>query len=106
MEITSRRQATLENGLCLATTLDGANLTVYVILGDADLEAIAGIVPPELVEAGANIHAAGVDDTSQAQEQIDQVLENVNPDDVVVFFCADEHCFGAALDLLGLPVDD
>ncbi|WP_144633459.1 hypothetical protein [Bordetella genomosp. 13] len=106
MDILSRRQATLEHGLCLETTLDGAVLTVYVMLGDADLESIPAIVPPELVEAGAAIHAAGVDDVDQAQEQIDQVLENVSPGDVAVFFCADENSFGAALDLLGLPIDD
>lgn len=106
MDILSRRQATLEHGLCLQTTLDGANLTVYVMLGDADLESIPAIVPPELVEAGAAIHAAGIDDIDQAQDQIDQVLENVSPGDIVVFFCTDENSFGAALDLLGLPIDD
>jgi len=106
MEITSRRQATLEHGLCLETTLDGATLTVYAILGEPDLEAIPGIVPRALVEAGADIHAAAVQGTGDAQEQIDQVLENVNPGDVVVFFCDSEDSYGAALDLLGLPVDD
>ena len=29
----------------------------------------------------------------------------MNPGDVAVFFCADGDCYGAALDLLGLPVD-
>ncbi|CPM75447.1 hypothetical protein FR5810_02657 [Bordetella pertussis] len=38
--------------------------------------------------------------------EIDQVIENMNPGDVAVFFCADGDCYGAALDLLGLPVDE
>jgi hypothetical protein len=105
MEISSIRQSTLENGLCLATTLDGASLTIYVMLGEPDLEAIPAIVPRALVEEGASIHAAAIDDAPQAQEQIDSVLENVDPGDVIVFFCPDHDCWGAALDLLGLPVD-
>lgn len=106
MNITSRRQTTFENGMSLATTLDGEPLTVYVMLGEPDLEIIPRIVPLALVEAGAEIHAAVVDDHDEAQEQIDSVLDNVNSGDAVVFFCADESCLGAALDLLGLPVDD
>jgi hypothetical protein len=103
LQIVSTRQATLENGLCLAVTLDGAGLTAYVMLGEPDLESIAGIVPRALVEEGAAIHAAAVDDLTQAQEQIDAVLDNADPGDVIVFFCADADCWGAALDLLGLP---
>ena len=53
-----------------------------------DLNAIADIVPPEKVEAGADIHAANVDNVDNAQEQIDQVLENMNPGDVAVFLCS------------------
>ncbi|SUV87987.1 Uncharacterised protein [Bordetella pertussis] len=55
---------------------------------------------------GADIHAAAVDSVDGAQMEIDQVIENMNPGDVAVFFCADGDCYGAALDLLGLPVDE
>ena len=92
--------------MSLSTTIDGESLTLYVVLGEPDLEIIPRIVPEALVEAGADIHAAAVDDFDRAQGQIDDVLDNVNPGDVVVFFCLDENCYNAALDLLGLPVDD
>lgn len=90
----------------LSTVIDGQPLTVYVVAGEPDLEIIPRIVPEALVEAGAEIHAALVDAFDQAQSQIDDMLDNVNPGDVVVFFCSDEDCYNAALDLLGLPVDD
>ncbi|HEY0296499.1 MAG TPA: hypothetical protein VGC69_14320 [Bordetella sp.] len=106
MNILSSRLATLENGMSLSTTIDGESLTVYAVLGEPDFEIIPRIVPVALVEAGAEIHAAVVDGVDQAQDQIDEVLDNVNPGDAVVFFCADENCYNAALDLLGLPVDD
>ncbi|AKQ55246.1 hypothetical protein [Bordetella hinzii] len=106
MEIISRQTGEFESGLSLETTMDGASFGVYVVLGEPDLDAIADFVPPEALAEGASIHAASVDTVDGAQEQIDEVLENLNPADVVVFFCADADCFAAALDLLGLPVDD
>lgn len=106
MNILSIRLSTFESGMSLSTTLDGQPLTVYVVLGNPDLEIIPRIVPEALVEAGAEIHAAVVDEFDQAQSQIDDVLDNVNPGDVAVFFCPAEDCYNATLDLLGLPVDD
>lgn len=106
MNIISSRLSTFENGMGLSTVIDGESLTVYVVLDQPDLEIIPRIVPVALVEAGAEIHAAVVDDFDQAQSQIDDVLDNVNPGDIVVFFCPDENCYNATLDLLGLPADD
>src|SRR3546814_9963582 len=77
----------------------------FIDRGTADLEAVADIVPREKVEAGAEIHVAVVEGVDTAQEQVDQVLENLNPGDVAVFLCPDEAAYNAALDLLGLPVD-
>nr|WP_202109345.1 hypothetical protein [Bordetella sp. 15P40C-2] len=105
VEITSIKISDIAGGVALATTLDGERIDSYVIAGVSDLEAIAEIVPAEKVQAGADIHATMVDDIETAQEQVDQVLENVNPGDVAVFFCADEDAYNAALDLLGLPID-
>lgn len=106
MEILSRQTGEFESGLSLLTTMDGAEFGIYVVLGEPDLDAIPDFVPPEALSEGASIHAASVDSVDGAQEQIDEVLENLNPNDVVVFFCADADCFAAALDLLGLPVEE
>ncbi|MBO9355244.1 hypothetical protein GG851_14725 [Bordetella petrii] len=105
MEIISRQIAAIAGGLALETTLDGERIDTYVVTGAPDLEMVADIVPREKVEAGAEIHVAAVDAVDIAQEQVDQVLENLNPGDVAVFLCADADAFNAALDLLGLPLD-
>lgn len=105
MEISSIKLSNIPNGIALATTLDGERIDTYVLAGISDLEAIADIVPAEKVQAGADIHAAMVDTVETAQEQVDQVLENLNPGDVAVFFCNNEAAYNAALDLLGLPID-
>lgn len=104
MEIISTKTADIAAGVALETTLDGERINTYVVTGVSDLEAIADIVPHEHVDAGAEIHVTTVDEVDSAQDQIDQVLENLNPGDVAVFLCADELAFNAALDLLGLPV--
>lgn len=103
MEIISAIVADIPDGVALDTTLDGELISSYVLLGVADLDVIADIVPAEKVAAGAQIHASGVDSIEVAQEQIDQVLENMNPGDIAVFLCANVDAYSAALDLLGVP---
>ena len=105
MEILSRHVADVAGGVELHTTLDGESISAYVVTGVNDLNAIADIVPPEKVEGGADIHAANVDNVDNAQDQIDQVLD-MNPGDGAVFLCSDAEAFNAALDLLGLPIDE
>ncbi|OZI56720.1 hypothetical protein [Bordetella genomosp. 4] len=105
MDIISTQTAEISGGVALETTIDGERISTYVVTGVSDLEAIADIVPHEKVDAGAEIHVTVVDEIDTAQDQIDQVLDNLNPGDVAVFLCADEDAYNAALDLLGLPVD-
>lgn len=105
MDIISTKTAEITGGVALETTIDGERISTYVVTGVSDLEAIADIVPHEQVDAGAEIHVTVVDAIDTAQDQIDQVLDNLNPGDVAVFLCADEDAYNAALDLLGLPVD-
>lgn len=105
MDIISTQTAEISGGVALETTIDGERISTYVVTGVSDLEAIADIVPHEKVDAGAEIHVTVVDAIDTAQDQIDQVLDNLNPGDVAVFLCADEDAYNAALDLLGLPVD-
>lgn len=105
MDIISRQVAPIPGGVALETTLDGEGIDAYVVTGVSDLEAIADIVPREKVEAGAEIHVTTVDTVDTAQEQVDQVLDNMNPGDVAVFLCATADAYNAALDLLGLPLD-
>ena len=104
MEISSTLEAELPQGLAFRTTLDGELITTYVLSEVTDLNVIAEIVPCEKVDAGADIHANSVDSVELAQEQIDQVLENVNPGDVAVFLCANPAAYGATVALLGWKI--
>ena len=105
MEIQSRHLADVAGGVELHTTLDGEHQRLRRD-GRHRSQRDRRDRPREKVEAGADIHAANVDNIDNAQDQIDQVLENMNPGDVAVFLCSDTDAFGAALDLLGLPIDE
>ncbi|VDL05928.1 hypothetical protein FR5810_02656 [Bordetella pertussis] len=52
MDISSHLLAELANGVCLETRVDGQTIGTYVVLGPADLDAIADIVPRQRVEEG------------------------------------------------------
>ena len=47
MEIVSRQVADVAGGVELHTTLDGESISVYVVVGVTDLNAIADLVPRE-----------------------------------------------------------
>ncbi|ALM86697.1 hypothetical protein [Bordetella sp. N] len=105
MEITSTRRQNITSGVALHTTLDGEVIRAYAVVSAPDLNAIAQIVPPEEVEAGGEIHATAVTDADSAESQVFDVLDNINPNDIAVFLCANEAAYLAALALLGLRDD-
>ena len=74
MEIQSRHLADVAGGVELHTTLDGESISVYVVTGVTDLNAIAETSPRES-RGRSDIHAANVDNIDNAQDQIDQVLK-------------------------------
>jgi len=102
MDIISKRVADVPDGIELETSFDDASVTCYVVIGEPDLNAVAGIVPEHRFQEDAQIHATAVEGTAQAVDRIEEVLENMNPEDVAVFLCADRQAYDAALDVLGL----
>jgi hypothetical protein len=102
MEIISTHRQNIVGGIAMHTTLDGEPIRTYAVVSAPDLNAIAQIVPPEEVEAGGEIHATAVTDVESAESQVLDVLDNLNPNDIAVFLCANEAAYAAALALLAL----
>src|SRR5690606_19029642 len=88
--------------ISLQTRIDDLEIHCYVVVGEPDLELVAGIVPSEDFESGADVHAAAVTSAAHAGEQVEEVLENVSPGDIAVFLCANPGAYQAALDALGM----
>lgn len=101
MDIVSTKVANATGGLELECSAEGQTVNVYVVISEADLNAVAEVVPSEKFESDAEIHAAAVTSVEQAYDEIGEVLENMNPGDVAVFLCSDHEAYDAALDVLG-----
>ncbi len=101
MDIVSTKMADAPGGIELQCTAEGHPINVYVVISEADLNAVAEVVPAEKFESDAEIHAAAVTSIEQAYDEVGEVLENMNPGDVAVFLCSDVDTYDAALDVLG-----
>jgi len=106
MKILSSRITDVPGGVALRTAIDGEIIRAYVVISPPDLEAIATIVPREDVDAGGDIHATAVEDAESAETRVRDVLENMNPGDMVVLLCADAAAQAAAMELLGYDGGD
>lgn len=93
-------------GVALRTAIDGEIIRAYVVVSPPDLEAIADIVPREDVDAGGDIHATAVEHAESAESDVQDVLANMNPGDMVVFLCADAAAQAATLKILGYDGGD
>jgi len=100
MDIISKRVADAPDGIELETTFDEASVTCYVVIAEADLNAVADIVPEHRFQGDAQVHATAIEGTGQAGDRIEEVLENMNPGDIAVFLCAGREAYDAALDVL------
>jgi len=102
MDMRSKRIADVPDGVELETSFEDASVTCYVVIGAADIDAVAGIVPEHRFQGEAQVHATAVERPRRAAERVEEVLENMNPGDIAVFLCADRPSYDAALEALGL----
>ena len=102
MPLDSRLVDRLDQGYVLDITLEDLDFRVYVALRDADVEHVAGLVPPERFQRDGDVHVAAIDDDDDASEQIQDVLFNLNPGDTIVFLCTGPDAYRDALAELGV----
>lgn len=105
MEIISTIEADVPGGVRIATTLDGEGITLFAVVADPDLELLAEIVPADLFESGAQVHANIVGDDDDVQDKLLEVVENMNPGDVAVFLCSSPTSLESVLDALDIADD-
>lgn len=102
MQIISTIDAPVPGGVRIATTLDGETVTLFVVVADPDLELLAQIVPADIFESGAQVHANIVGDDDDVQDKLLEVIENMNPGDAGVFLCASPEQLESVLDALDI----
>lgn len=93
MPLDSRLVRSLNQGYELEFSLEGLDFSVYIALRDANIEQVAGLVPPERFEQDGDVHVVAIHDMDDASEQIQDVLFNLNPGDTIVFLCTGAQAY-------------
>lgn len=81
--------STLTDGAVLQAHLNGSTVHVYVVISEPTIDRVADILPEERFEADGDIHVMAVGQPQDASALIDDVSQNINTDDTIVFLCVD-----------------
>lgn len=101
MPLDSRLIAVLDHGMVLDITLENLPFRVYLAQRDADVQQVADLVPAQQFEGPGEVHVAAIHDGEDVDEQVQDVLFNLNPDDAVVFLCTSEQAYSDTLAVFG-----
>jgi len=101
LQIESQHRQDIPDGVVLDITAGDLQVQAYLVIAAPDLEIVSRIVPTEIFEQRIPVHVGSVDTLSDVTEQVVQILENMQPDDVVVYLCADLPAYAQALQVLG-----
>lgn len=89
MSPTNHLIQTLDEGAVLHVLLEDCPVQVYVVVSEPNIDRVADIVPQERFDADGDIHVMAVGQPQDASAMIDDVSQNINSDDTVVFLCID-----------------
>lgn len=104
MSPTNQIIATLPDGAVLSVHIDNCPIHAYVVVSEPNIDRVADIVPEERFEADGDIHVMAVGQPEDASAMIDDVSQNVNADDTVVFLCFDTETKNEVLRQFGISV--
>lgn len=101
LQIESQHREDIPHGVVLDVTAGELNVQAYFVIAAADIELVAKIVPADIFEQGIPVHVGSVDSQSDVSEQVVEILENMQPGDIVVYLCADLAAYAEAVKILG-----
>ena len=73
-------------------------LTVILVVGPPDPNALSYLVPRSVFERGSPVHVGALAADADLLDGMLEILEVMNPDDIVVFICDSESTLSAAID--------
>lgn len=100
--IQSRLAESVEGGVLLDVSADDLTVRAYVVIAAIDLSVVEKLVPAEVFESGVQVHVAGIQRDTDIAEEVIQILENMSPQDIVVYLCDDAVSYGECLAVLGI----
>lgn len=100
--IQSQLAENVQGGVLLDVSADDLNVRAYVVISTVDLAVVENLVPVSVFESGAQVHVAGMQVNTDITEEVIQILENMSPQDIVVFLCENAVVYGETLAVLGI----
>ncbi|GAA5092714.1 MULTISPECIES: hypothetical protein [Paenalcaligenes] len=102
MSQTNQLISTLNEGAVLQVYVDGCLVHAYVVVSEPNIDRVADIVPQERFDADGDIHVMAVGQPQDASAMIDDVSQNLNAEDTVVFLCIDHATKDEVLKQFGI----
>lgn len=99
--IQSNLAESVEGGVLLDVSADDLTVRAYVVISAIDLSVVEKLVPAVVFESGVQVHVAGIQRNTDIAEEVIQILENMAPQDIVVYLCEDALTYGEYLAVLG-----
>ena len=100
--IQSKLAEPVEGGVLLDVSADALTVRAYVVISAIDFSVVEKLIPAEVFESGAQVHVAGIQSNTDIAEEVIQILENMSPQDIVVYLCEDALAYGECLAVLGI----
>lgn len=100
--IQSKLAQPVEGGVLLDVSADALTVRAYVVISAVDFSVVEKLVPAEVFESGVQVHVAGIQSNTDIAEEVIQILENMSPQDIVVYLCEDALAYGECLAVLGI----
>ncbi|CAN1539461.1 hypothetical protein MCEGE14_01717 [Burkholderiaceae bacterium] len=100
--IKSQLAQAVEGGVLLDVSADALTVRAYVVISKIDFSVVEKLIPAEVFASGAQIHVAGIQSNTDIAEEVIQILENMSPQDIVVYLCEDALTYGECLAVLGI----
>lgn len=96
--------STLPDGAVLQAHLHNSPVQVYIVVSEPNIDRVADIVPQERFDAEGDIHVMAVAQPQDASAMIEDVSQNINADDTVVFLCIDTPTKNEVLRQFGISI--
>jgi len=100
--IQSKLAEPVEGGVLLDVCADALTVRAYVVISAIDFSVVERLIPAQVFESGAQVHVAGIQRNTDIAEEVIQILENMSPQDIVVYLCEDALAYGECLAVLGI----
>ena len=100
--IQSKLAEPVEGGVLLDVSADALTVRAYVVISAIDFSVVERLIPSEVFESGVQVHVAGIQRNTDIADEVIQILENMSPQDIVVYLCEDALVYGECLAVLGI----